>query len=142
MDIAIMFDDGSDALLHYGVKGMRWGFRRDRRGSAASRLRNKSSNSASRFKTASRLRKNVNKAEIAKIAVGTGSAILLSGLSGAAASAIAGMTISSAAGTATASLGSAAISNVLGVGIRAGSMLASQPIKDKMATYIDEKMGK
>lgn len=40
MELTFIFEDGSEAIAHYGVKGMRWGNRKSRYERLADRLRN------------------------------------------------------------------------------------------------------
>lgn len=148
MDVIFTYEDGSQALAHYGVKGMKWGRRKQRprtysskRSQLASRLR--STGQQVRDRVAS-----IDKKQAAKSAVkfGAGMAISIGMVAavGAAAGAVMSATAGSAVTQAAAHLGRAAIGSIsLGsVATRTVAGIAGAPIKKRVNAGIDKVFDK
>lgn len=144
MDIGFTYEDTSEYIAHYGVKGMKWG----RRKTSVSASKNPRSNLANRLRSyGGRLKtaaSKVDKKKVAKTAVGLTIGIGMGAVVGAAAGGIMAATATSPVTQALASFGAHSIGNLsLGsIATKTISSLASMPIKNKASEGIDYIYGK
>ena len=139
MDVVFTYEDTSEYIAHYGVKGMKWGRRKARVSNSVNsraNLSNRLRSYGGRLKTAA---SKVDKKKVAKTAAGIAIGIGTGAVVGAAVGGIMTATAASPATQALASFGAHSIGNLsLGsVATKTIAGLASTPIKNKASEGID-----
>lgn len=148
MDVIFTYEDGSQALSHYGVKGMKWGVRKQRAVSSNTKRMKLASRLSSMGGNVKRRVAAIDKKKAAKSAIKFGAGMVISigmvAAVGAAAGAVMSATAGSAVTQAAANLGRAAIGSIsLGsVATKTVAGIAGAPIKKRVNAGIDKAFDK